>query len=57
MANKKGKTTPVTDRTIFDLKCTTCGVWMQRTVNTGRNGIRSSTNFCPECGLSSTVDE
>jgi predicted RNA-binding Zn-ribbon protein involved in translation (DUF1610 family) len=57
MADKKGKNTPVADRTIFDQKCITCGTWMQRTVKVGRNGIGSFTYSCPECGLSYTVDE
>ncbi|MBN2110033.1 MAG: hypothetical protein JW705_02960 [Methanosarcinaceae archaeon] len=57
MSDMNEKPDSNTDRTIFDQKCITCGAWMQRTVNLSKNGIRTSTYSCPECGLSYTVDE
>jgi transcription elongation factor Elf1 len=57
MARKKEKADPDHDRTLFDKKCITCGTWMQRSKNISKNGARSFTYFCSECGLSYSVDE
>ncbi len=57
MTGKKERSDQDHNRTIFDKKCITCGTWMQRTENLSRTGARSFTYFCPECGLSYSVDE
>ncbi|MEA1984566.1 MAG: hypothetical protein U9N13_02825 [Euryarchaeota archaeon] len=45
------------NRTVFDQKCITCGTWMERTEKRHRGGLVTVTYFCPECGMSYTVDE
>jgi len=45
------------NRTVFDQKCITCGTWMERTEKRHGGGLVTVTYFCPECGMSYTVDE
>jgi len=54
MAGKKQSSSK--DRTLIDQKCITCGTWMKTTEDKTKKGAVTITYFCPECGLSYTVD-
>ncbi|MBN1133701.1 MAG: hypothetical protein JXA38_02025 [Methanosarcinaceae archaeon] len=54
MADKNQSTSR--NRTLFDQKCITCGTWMNITESKSKKGAVIITYFCPECGLSYTVE-
>ncbi len=44
------------NRALFDVKCPTCGSWMNSDIKKSEKGTDVVTHSCPECGLTYSAD-